>query len=94
MLETLGCRVRSRREAQEKVLADFTEQWALAHFPKEQVRRISHSLLVGALEDAKAELSYNRADFSEISALKTERDARRRDLGAGTIWGEAQATLH
>ncbi len=34
-------------------LADFVEAWALAHYPREQVRRVSHSLLVGPTIDPR-----------------------------------------
>ena len=34
-------------------LADLVEAWALAHYPREQVRRVSHSLVVGALDDPR-----------------------------------------
>lgn len=38
---------------QEKALADFAEAWALRHYPPEQVRRLSHSMIVGTLNDPR-----------------------------------------
>ncbi len=37
----------------ERALADLVEAWALRHFPKDQVLRVSHSLVVGALDDPR-----------------------------------------
>ena len=39
-----------------------------------------------AVKDAKLEIASNPNDFGELFGLKAERDALRRDLGAGTIW--------
>ena len=52
-----------------------------------------------AMEDVKSELASNPNEFSEFYGLKSERDALRRDLGAGTIWAGAtspkdEAALH
>ena len=38
---------------EERALADDVERWALAHHPREHVRRSSHSLVVGNLEDPR-----------------------------------------
>ena len=42
-----------------------------------------------AVKDAKCEIASNPSDFGELYGLKSERDALRRDLGAGTIWVDA-----
>jgi succinyl-diaminopimelate desuccinylase len=34
-------------------LADFMEAWALTHYPREEVRRVSHSLLIGKTSDVR-----------------------------------------
>jgi DNA primase len=52
-----------------------------------------------ALEDVKSDLASNPNDFTEFYGLKAERDALRRDLGAGTIWTdgvsfEGRSSLH
>ncbi len=39
-----------------------------------------------AMKDVKSEISSSSNDFAELYGLKSERDALRRDLGAGTIW--------
>ena len=44
-----------------------------------------------ALQDVKSELSSHPNDFAEFYGLKSERDALRRDLGAGTIWTDAMS---
>lgn len=38
---------------EEKALADHVERWALQRFSPAQVRRISHSLILGSLDDAR-----------------------------------------
>ena len=52
-----------------------------------------------ALRDVKSELASNPSDFTEFYGLKSERDALRRELGAGTLWRgspslEGVASLH
>ena len=52
-----------------------------------------------ALQDVKSELASNPNDFGEFYGLKSERDALRRELGAGTLWSgspslEGVASLH
>ena len=52
-----------------------------------------------ALQDVKSELASNPNDFTEFYGLKSERDALRRELGAGTLWQgspslEGVASLH
>lgn len=37
----------------ERALADHVEAWALGRFPREQVTRVSHSLVVGRLDDPR-----------------------------------------
>ncbi|HLL54951.1 MAG TPA: succinyl-diaminopimelate desuccinylase [Myxococcaceae bacterium] len=37
----------------EAALADYVERWALSRFPREQVFRLSHSLVVGSLADPR-----------------------------------------
>ncbi len=39
-----------------------------------------------ALQDVKSEIANNPNDFTEFYGLKSERDALRRDIGAGTVW--------
>lgn len=48
----------------EKALADFVEQWALKHFPKEEVFRVSHSLVLGKMDS-------NRPNVGLIGHLDT-----------------------
>ena len=38
-------------------LADFVEAWAVAHYPREQVRRVSHSMLVGKTVDTRPSIA-------------------------------------
>jgi DNA primase len=50
-----------------------------------------------ALQDVKSEIANNPNDFTEFYGLKTERDALRRELGAGTVWdgaGSSQGGSH
>lgn len=37
----------------ERAIADEVEAWALRHYPREQVRRVSHSMIVGTFEDPR-----------------------------------------
>ncbi len=46
-----------------------------------------------AVKDAKCEIASNPNDFGELYGLKSERDALRRDLGAGTIWTDAASHM-
>ena len=41
-----------------------------------------------ALSDIKSDLADNPNDFTEFYGLKSERDALKRELGAGTIWAD------
>jgi succinyl-diaminopimelate desuccinylase len=41
----------------EQAIADHVEAWALTRFPREQVRRVSHSLVVGRLDDPRPSIA-------------------------------------
>ena len=59
---------------------------------------IEIAALERALEAAKVELAHDPEAFREVREIKSARDARRRDVGSGTLWYEAAyeqaATLH
>lgn len=46
------CRVKSPI-GEERALCDLLEQWARLHFPPSQIRRLSHSLVLGSLSDPR-----------------------------------------
>jgi DNA primase len=46
-----------------------------------------------ALQDVKSEIDNNPNGFTEFYGLKSERDALRRDLGAGTVWAAAGSSI-
>jgi DNA primase len=69
-----------------------------AGLPEEEARALWSQLfgvlirlaaLERALQDVKSEIDINPNGFTEFYGLKSERDALRRDLGAGTVWAAA-----
>ena len=59
---------------------------------------IEIAALERALDDAKAELERDPSTFWEVKEIKSARDAKKRDVGSGTLWSEPpydhKATLH
>ncbi len=93
----------------EQTLQDIAKAAALsdapflrAQIPAEEARALWSQLfevlmrlaaLERAVKDAKLEITSNPNDFGELFGLKAERDALRRDLGAGTIWVGAASSM-
>jgi succinyl-diaminopimelate desuccinylase len=76
---------------EEKVLADFVEQWALTIFPPEQVFRHSHSLVVGNRSDPRPNVALI-GHLDTVPAHKGEphpriEDGRLHGLGSSDMKG-------
>ena len=104
-LDSQGVRRHLSGRGFEQTLADIAKAAARSdapflrpEMPAEEVRALWSQLfevllrlaaLERAVKDAKSEISSSSSDFAELYDLKSERDALRRDLGAGTIWVDA-----